>query len=348
MKSKIKNQTPSTSILNDSNHYSSYLSKDLSFNEAKKETMPKGYSRNCNKKQKSRQFNSLDELTKKFIKYVHDTGSDLINLNTVMKKIKAKKRRIYDITNVLEGLSNKYIIFNYIGIGLITKASKNQIKLKKEFFDLYNQNSQIILLNEEENNIKINNKNSNQKEKNNEKKINYYNIIKKYINEIKYVDKLIDYTNKQLLIFNPNINNNFEILEQTVKIINKNNDVNYRVDKNNDNCFINKTIDNISKNGENLTKTNPLNTAPEMVFHLLENGNNSNVNNIKSKDCYDQEKKEEDNCEDDFWDLFNENNANKNDINFELNENKRRKESFILDFLDEGNFINLPGENHSF
>ena len=52
-------------------------------------------------------MNSLDELTQKFMRYVYnsarDKKSDLINLNTVMKNIKAKKRRIYDITNCLEG-----------------------------------------------------------------------------------------------------------------------------------------------------------------------------------------------------------------------------------------------------
>ena len=102
MKNKTKNQTPSTSLLNDSNNLSSYLSKEISYNDIKKDSVNKYYSRN-NKKQKSRQINSLDELTKKFINFVYKCKSDRINLNHVMTKIKAKKRRIYDITNVLEG-----------------------------------------------------------------------------------------------------------------------------------------------------------------------------------------------------------------------------------------------------
>ena len=57
------------------------------------------------KKTKSRQSNSLDELTKKFMRYVMEAKNSSINLNSVMKKIKVKKRRIYDITNVLEGKS---------------------------------------------------------------------------------------------------------------------------------------------------------------------------------------------------------------------------------------------------
>ena len=45
----------------------------------------------------------MDKLTKRFIIGVYELGNETINLNLVMKKIKAKKRRIYDITNVLEG-----------------------------------------------------------------------------------------------------------------------------------------------------------------------------------------------------------------------------------------------------
>ena len=150
MKNKSKIQTPSTSLLNDSNHYSSYLSKDISFNDIKKDSLNKYYSRNY-KKPKSRQMNSLDELTQKFMRYVYnsarDKKSDLINLNTVMKNIKAKKRRIYDITNCLEGKEKSiYIIYKFIGIGIINKFAKNQIILKKEFFELYenNQKNNII------------------------------------------------------------------------------------------------------------------------------------------------------------------------------------------------------------
>ena len=54
----------------------------------------------------------LDELTKKFVKFVCESGNEIINLNSAIKKINAKKRRIYDITNVLEG---KYInIYNIL------------------------------------------------------------------------------------------------------------------------------------------------------------------------------------------------------------------------------------------
>lgn len=109
MKSKTKIQTPSTTIINDSYGHSSYTSKDISFNDIKREYINKYNSCNMTRKQKSRAINSLDELTKKFVRCVSSSDSDTINLNTVMKRIKAKKRRIYDITNVLEV---KYKYFN--------------------------------------------------------------------------------------------------------------------------------------------------------------------------------------------------------------------------------------------
>ena len=47
--------------------------------------------------------NSLEELTKKFTSYVLKLNSNTIDLNDFIKKYKVKKRRIYDVTNVLQG-----------------------------------------------------------------------------------------------------------------------------------------------------------------------------------------------------------------------------------------------------
>ena len=104
MKNKKNKSLNYSSIINDnSNTNFSLNSKKISFQEEIKRLSIKHQSNYYGKKQKSRQINSLEELTKKFIKYVLDSESNTINLNTVMKKIKVKKRRIYDITNVLEG-----------------------------------------------------------------------------------------------------------------------------------------------------------------------------------------------------------------------------------------------------
>ena len=61
------------------------------------------------RRSRQRQENSLGELTKNFIKYIKRQGGKEININDVVKELKVKKRRIYDITNVLEGKFNIYI-----------------------------------------------------------------------------------------------------------------------------------------------------------------------------------------------------------------------------------------------
>ena len=71
-------------------------------------------------KKNSRQENSLGQLTKNFINYVKESGKNTININDLVKKLKVKKRRIYDITNVLEGIGyikkhqSKLITNNFI------------------------------------------------------------------------------------------------------------------------------------------------------------------------------------------------------------------------------------------
>ena len=104
MKNKRKKElylttTNSNSLSNKTN----INSKNISEKEDKNDYSNKIYPHYYIKKPKRRQINSLDELTKKFMKYVIEAGNNIINLNEIMKKMKVKKRRIYDITNVLEG-----------------------------------------------------------------------------------------------------------------------------------------------------------------------------------------------------------------------------------------------------
>ena len=61
---------------------------------------------------------SLSLLTKKFISLIDRAEHGTIDLNQAAEVLKVQKRRIYDITNVLEG------------IGLIEKKSKNNILWK--------------------------------------------------------------------------------------------------------------------------------------------------------------------------------------------------------------------------
>ena len=83
---------------------------------------------------------ALAIVSEAIIEYVKTKGLELININEIVKKLKVKKRRIYDITNVLEG------------IGYIKKLGKNQIKWIKA--DFWKEN--IILNNNNEDSNKIN------------------------------------------------------------------------------------------------------------------------------------------------------------------------------------------------
>ena len=59
---------------------------------------------------------SLGSLTKKFCELLHSSPDGVLDLNEAADTLHVQKRRIYDITNVLEG------------VGLISKASKNHIQ----------------------------------------------------------------------------------------------------------------------------------------------------------------------------------------------------------------------------
>ena len=59
--------------------------------------------KNSRRKQRERIQNSLGELTKKVIKFIKNSGEKDIHINNLVTDLKVKKRRLYDITNVLEG-----------------------------------------------------------------------------------------------------------------------------------------------------------------------------------------------------------------------------------------------------
>ncbi|CAM0139937.1 unnamed protein product [Umbelopsis sp. WA50703] len=68
------------------------------------------YQSNCN-----RQDSSLGQLTRKFIALLRADPTADLDLNVAAVQLQVQKRRIYDITNVLEG------------VGLIEKNSKNHV-----------------------------------------------------------------------------------------------------------------------------------------------------------------------------------------------------------------------------
>lgn len=68
--------------------------------------------------ERTRYDTSLSLLTKKFINLVENSNDGVVDLNVASEKLGVQKRRIYDITNVLEG------------IGILEKKSKNNIQWK--------------------------------------------------------------------------------------------------------------------------------------------------------------------------------------------------------------------------
>lgn len=64
----------------------------------------------------SRSEVTLGRLTKRFMDLLHSAPEGILDLNEVAQKLGARKRRVYDITNVLDGIK------------LIAKKSKNKIQ----------------------------------------------------------------------------------------------------------------------------------------------------------------------------------------------------------------------------
>ena len=98
----MKQGTPSKNNINEEE----YLPKFTEINLEKRKRSSKN-SKKCfflgKKSLRGKKENSLELITKKFIKYISNLKTKYIDLNNAVKVINIKKRRIYDITNVLEG-----------------------------------------------------------------------------------------------------------------------------------------------------------------------------------------------------------------------------------------------------
>lgn len=127
-------QKKSSSLLDtsDSANHSQEEGKDDSKSEGKRKRGGSTGQRKSSKKAKadesgedanqkstlSRYDSSLGLLTKKFVELVTKAEDGVLDLNQAADMLSVQKRRIYDITNVLEG------------IGLLEKKSKNNIQWK--------------------------------------------------------------------------------------------------------------------------------------------------------------------------------------------------------------------------
>ena len=127
------------------------------------------------KKIKIKKRESLIISTLKLIDFIFKRGFDEteLDLETISTKLNIKKRRLYDLTNVLEG------------IGYLKKHKRNIMKISIEFFDriLFLKTKQLIELDNKLNEVKI--------EKTNDEENSIYDNISFSINEDKKQKKLL-------------------------------------------------------------------------------------------------------------------------------------------------------------
>ena len=123
------------------------------------------------KKEDSCQENSLGQLTKNFINYIKTTGKKAININDLVDELNVKKRRIYDITNVLQG------------IGYLQKSGKNEIVWTKTIMNKAKSRKKLS------NQKKINNKQKINKDQLEQEKEQYENEINNYKEEFNSIAK---------------------------------------------------------------------------------------------------------------------------------------------------------------
>ena len=100
------------------------------------------------KREDSVQENSLGKLTKDFINYIKTEGRKSININDLVNKLGVKKRRIYDITNVLQGI--EYLQKSGKNEIIWTKTISNKSKAKKKPSLITKNNNNKQKLNKEE------------------------------------------------------------------------------------------------------------------------------------------------------------------------------------------------------
>ena len=100
------------------------------------------------KREDSVQENSLGKLTKDFINFIKTTGRKSININDLVNKLGVKKRRIYDITNVLQGI--EYLQKSGKNEIVWTKTISNKSKTKKKQSSTKKNNNNKQKINKEE------------------------------------------------------------------------------------------------------------------------------------------------------------------------------------------------------
>jgi len=286
--------------------------------------------------EEGRQENSLSKLTKKVLDYVRDMKKVNINLNELVKDLGVKKRRIYDITNVLQG------------IGYVEKQGKNEIIWnKKQIYcdkkEIKNK-SKIITMNQ-----KI--KELNQKM---EKEIEELNNLSSKIefeknNYVKFNDlvNLAKNENQDLLIIKSAIGSKINIFDKKNSkkacedILNEFQNGKFPLDQKNykklntlknENHIILESIDKNSiqiytiKNGE--------------FNEIIKNTNKNIYYNINHNDLVKSQNENINNINNDYGNNININSRNINNIhgNMSENENKNNSDNLLINSKNKNQF----------
>ena len=239
------------------------------------------------KKEESCQENSLGQLTKNFINYIKTTGKKSININDLVNELSVKKRRIYDITNVLQGIG--YLQKSGKNEIVWTKTISNKTKSKKK---LANQKKISSNLNKQKQNI----------EQLEQEKIEYEKDINKFKDEFNSIAKKVEFAKYGYVTMDDfkslSINNKVDLLlikatKGTVMNVLDKNDIKIAYDKvkklmENGQMNMNELLLNILKKNNQLSFNCPEDAGLSIYNikngEIQEIGTNENNNNNEKND----------------------------------------------------------------
>ena len=275
--------------------------------------------------EEGRQENSLSKLTKKVLDYVKDKKKVNINLNELVKDLGVKKRRIYDITNVLQGIGyvekqgKNEIIWNKKQIYCDKKEIKNKSKIITMNQKIKELNQKLEKEIEELNNLSS----KNDFEKNNYVKfIDLVNLAKNENQDLLIIKSItgskiniFDKKNSKKAcedILNDFQNGKFPMDQKNYKKLNiLKNENHIIIESINQNSIQIYTI----KNGEfnEIIKNENKNIYYNINHNDLIKGQNENINNINNE-----------------YNNININNSNINNIQGSMSENKNNLDNLLL------------------
>ena len=265
--------------------------------------------------------NSLCQLTKDFLEYIKKNRMVNININDLVKELSVKKRRIYDITNVLQG------------IGYIEKNGKNEFLWTKTY-KKKNQNSNNLNTSNSLNEYLSNYatlKNEIEKLKKEDKEIEV--TLNKFKDEFNIISKKQDFSKYSYITFND------------ISNLSKDDNLDFMVIKATKGTIINVIDDDESKkayskiksqmeNGK-IQKNEKLLSTLSNLHHIFFSSHDEKlkiykVDNGEITETFNNQKFGARNKINEINKSFNEKELNKENIKLNLKENENQSNKFIF------------------